>query len=136
VARDPRDYAQQPSFGIYQCEGGGSPWQCFDSGPGESLAPHCDVTLATDPGYLVNLDLTRRAPPAIPNDPSRWPYFLYLSGVNFPDRAPVPSSRIAELKELVLRIVPAQQWIILLVEPVDELGGFGSGAFGASPFGA
>lgn len=135
VARDPRLYVAQPLLGIYQCETG-SPWECFDPDPGQHLAPHCDDTLANDPGYLVNLDLTRRAPPPVPNDPSRWPYFLYLAAQTFPDRAPVASSRLAELKELILRLAPAQQWIVLLVEPIDELEGFGSSEFGSAPFGA
>jgi hypothetical protein len=134
VSRDPREYTRQPLIGIYQCEA--SPWQCFDSGPGDPLAPHCDATLANDPGYLVNLDLTRRAPPPVPNDPSRWPYFIYLAGATFPDRALVPRSRLAELKELILRVAPAQQWIVLLVDAGDELEGFGSSSFGSAPFGA
>jgi hypothetical protein len=135
VARDPRAHVRQPLLGVYQCEAV-SAWECFAPDPGEPLAPHCDETLANDPGYLVNLDLTRRAPPPVPDDPSRWPYFLYLASETFPDLAPVPSSRVAELKELILQIAPAQQWIVLLVEPVDELEGFGSSAFGSAPFGA
>lgn len=135
VARDPRSYVRQPLLGVYQCEGV-TPWECFVPEPGDPLAPHCDDTLANDPGYLVNLDLTRRSPPAVPDDPSRWPYFLYLASETFPVRAPVLASRIAELKELILKNAPAQQWIVLLVEAVDELEGFGSSEFGSAPFGA
>jgi hypothetical protein len=135
VARDPRSHVRQPLLGVYQCETTNE-WECFDPDPSEPLAPHCDDTLANDPGYLVNLDLTRRAPPPVPDDPSRWPYFLYLAAETFPDLAPVQASRIAELKELILRMAPAQQWIVLLVEPVDELQGFGSSEFGSAPFGA
>jgi hypothetical protein len=135
VARDPRLYVTQPLLGVYQCETV-SPWECFAPAPGEPLAPHCDETLANDPHYLVNLNLTRRAPPPVPDDPSSWPYFLYLGAETFPDLAPVGRSRIAELKELILRIAPAQQWIVLLVEPVDEVEGFGSSEFGSAPFGA
>lgn len=136
VARDPRDYTAQPLIGLYQCEGS-SPWQCFESGPGELLAPHCDSTIVNDPGYLVNLDLTRRSPPPVPSEPNSWRYFLYIGGATFPGHAPVLRSRLAELKELLLRIVPAQQWIVLLVDVVDELdgGGFGSAGFGTSGFG-
>jgi hypothetical protein len=135
VARDPRDYTTQPLLGIYQCETT-SPWQCFNTGASVPLAPHCDNTLTNEPGYLVNLDLTRRAPPGVPSDPSYWPYFLYFAGENFPDPAFVESSRIAELRELVLRISPTQQWLVLMVEGIDEFEGFGSGGFGTSPFGA
>jgi hypothetical protein len=135
VAHDPRDYTTQPLIGIYQCEGS-TPWECFAAGASQPLAPHCDDSLINDPGYLVNLDLTRRAPPPVSDDPSRWPYFLYFAGETFPDLAPVPASRIAELKELLLRISPAQQWLVLLIEAVDETEGFGSGDFGAAPLGA
>jgi hypothetical protein len=136
VARDPRDYTVQPLIGEYQCEDEGDPWQCFDAGPGDQLGPHCDDSLENEPGYLVNLDLTRRAPPPVPSDPAYWPYFLYFGGETFGDLAPVDSSRIAELKALLLRISPAQQWLVLMIEGVDETEGFGSGGFGTTPLGA
>jgi hypothetical protein len=136
VARDPRDYALQPSIGFYQCESV-NPWECFDPAPGQPLAPHCDDTLGNDPLYFVNLDLSRRAPPPIPSDPDTWPYFLYFSGETFPELASIPASRYAELKELIAQLIPYQQWVVLLVSPVDELGGgFGGGEFGSAPFGA
>jgi hypothetical protein len=139
VALDPRNYMTQPLLGAYQCEAT-TPWECFDPGPGEQLAPHCDDTLANDPGYVVNLDLTRRAPPAVPSDPARWPYFLYFSGEFFPERAEVDATRVEELKELLLTICPAQQWIVLLIDPIEPLEaggeGFGSGAMGADEVGA
>lgn len=137
VARDPRDFITQPLIGIYQCEPS-SQWECFSPEPGQELAPHCDDTLANDPGYFVTLDLTRRSPPPVPDDPSRWPYFVYFSAETFPELASVPASRVAELKELISRIAPAQQWKVMLIFADDELGdgGFGSGGFGSSPFGA
>jgi hypothetical protein len=135
VARDPRDYTAEPLIGDYQCEGT-DPWECFDSGPGDTLAPHCDDTLANDPGYLVNLDLTRRAPPPVPADPATWPYFLYFSGEVFPEPAEVDSSRLAELKEILLRMSPTQQWLVLLIDAVDEGDGFGSMEFGGGAMGA
>lgn len=131
--RDPRDYTEQPLVGFYQCENT-TPWECFDPGPGEQLAPHCDDTLANEPGYIVNLDLTRRAPPPVPDDPARWPYFLYFAGEDFPDLAPVDAARIDELKELLLRICPAQQWLVLMVDPIAPLESVGDG-FGSSPMG-
>lgn len=135
VARDPRSYVNQPLIGLYQCEPS-SQWECFDRQPGQPLAPHCDGTLVNDPGYLVNLDLTRRAPPPMPDDPMRWRHVFYLGAETFPNRAPVPSSRIAELRELILQIKPAQQWVVMLIDPVDETEGFGAGEFGSAPFGA
>lgn len=133
VARDPREYTSQPLIGEYQCEDS-TPWECFDSGPGEPLAAHCDDTLANEPGYVVNLDLTRRAPPPVPDDPSFWPYFLYFSGEVFPELAPIDSARVDELKELLLRICPTQQWLVLLIDPIEpiEAAGFG---FGSGPMG-
>src|SRR5262245_25422581 len=138
VPRDPRDYTTQPLIGAYQCEGS-SPWECFDPGPGEPLAPHCDDLLANDPGYLVNLDLTRRPPPPVPDDPAFWPYFLYFAGESFPDPAVIDAQRLDELRELLLRICPAQQWIVLIVDPVEPIEaegeGMGSGSMGSVDFG-
>lgn len=139
LARDPRDYTTQPLLGFYQCESS-SPWQCFAPIPGQQLAPHCDDSLANDPGYIVNLDLTRRAPPAVPSDPARWRYFLYFAGEAFPELAPVDATRIDELKELLLRICPAQQWIVLMIDPIAPIEaageGFGSGPMGTTEVGA
>lgn len=133
VAIDPRNHTTRPLLGVYQCEAS-SPWQCFNPGPGQPLAPHCDDHLANEPGYLVNLDLTRRAPPAVPDDPARWPYFLYFSGAPFPELAPVDAGRVDELKELLLKICPMQQWIVLLIDPVEPIEAAGDG-FGSGPMG-
>lgn len=130
VARDPRDFTDQPLIGQYQCEAS-SPWECYNTLPGKPLAPHCDDILINDPGYIVNLDLTRRAPPPVPDDPTKWPYFLYFAGEEFPDPADVDELRVAELKELLLRICPAQQWIVLILNPIEAFGGFGASEFGA-----
>lgn len=138
VARDPRLYTLLPLIGTYQCEAS-SQWQCFNPLPGQPLAPHCDDKLANDPHYIVNLDLTPRAPPVVPSDPQYWPYFLYFSGEVFPELAPVDATRIDELKELLLSICPTQQWIVLLVDPVQPIEaageGFGSGPMGTVEFG-
>lgn len=135
VARNPLDHVTQPLIGQYQCEPS-SQWECFDRLPGQPLAAHCDDTAINDPGYIVNLDLTRRAQPPVPTDPAFWPYFLYFGAETFGDLAAVPASRVAELKELLLRICPTQQWLVLMIEAVDETAGFGSGPFGESSFGA
>jgi hypothetical protein len=139
LARDPRNYTTRPLLGVYQCEAS-SPWQCFNPGPGQPLAPHCDDHLANEPGYIVNLDLTRRAPPLVPDDPAFWPYFLYFAGEVFPELAPVDAARVDELKELLLRLCPAQQWIVLMIDPIAPLEaageGFGSGPMGTTEVGA
>jgi hypothetical protein len=110
VARDPRDYTDQILLGTVQCD---EPLaQC-----GEPTAL-CNRFLVNDPGYLVNLNLTRNAPPPIPEDPAYWPYFLYWGGETFPDEVEIPESRRAELEALLLKICPAQQWLVLLVDYV------------------
>lgn len=134
VARDPRELTTQPITGVYQCEPS-SPWQCWQDGPGTPLAAHCDNTLANDPGYLVNLDLTRRAPPPVPDDPSAWRYFIYLSAEAFPERAQVDAARVDELRELILQLAPAQHWIVMLIDPVEDLGALGATPFGTAPYG-
>jgi len=118
VARDPRSYTTQPLIGLYQCEGdafggvGGSQPQC------SSLAtqPQCNGFLANDPHYLVNLDLTRRPPPPVPDDPSKWPYFIYIGGETFPDHAVVDITRRAEFERLLLKLRPTHNWIVTLID--------------------
>src|SRR5690606_34737223 len=89
VARDPRPYINQPIIGTYHCfDGPGQP-QCFD-GPG---APECNDFLANDVGYLVNLDLTKRAPPPVPAESKYWPYSIYIGAETFPNRAEILDRR-------------------------------------------
>ena len=52
----------------------------------------------------------------IPNDVTKWPYFLYIGGQNFPDHANVAPSRRNEFETLCLKICPTQQWIGILVD--------------------
>lgn len=125
VARDPRLYTRRPFIGSYQCtgyDGAGDPLadqpQCTGYSPlGLPLAdqPQCNRFLANDPGYLVNKDLTPRAPPPVPDDPQYWPYFLYIGAETFPNLANVDNTRRAELERLLLKICPTQHWIVLLV---------------------
>lgn len=135
TARNPHAYTSQPLIGFYQCEAENG-WECFDAGSTQPLAPHCDATLVNSPGYIVNRDLTRRAPPPVPEGAEHYPYFVYFGAQTFPERALVPASRIAELEEILLRICPTQLWIVLLVDPIDESEGFGSSGFGTAPLGA
>lgn len=51
----------------------------------------------------------------IPNDPSTWPYFLYIGGATFGDLATVDPKRKDEFEELCLKICPTQQWLGILV---------------------
>lgn len=107
IARDPRLYTEVPLLGTVQC--GEAFAQC-----GERDA-QCNSFLANEIHYLVNLDLTKRPPPPVPDDPDTWPYFLYFGGPVFGDIAYVPATRRAELEELLLLLCPTQQWIVLLI---------------------
>lgn len=51
----------------------------------------------------------------VPNDPTKWPYFLYIGGQVFPDHAIVSASRRNEFETLCLKICPAQQWLGMLI---------------------
>lgn len=52
----------------------------------------------------------------VPNDPTKWPYFLYIGGQTFPDHAIVPASRRNEFETLCLKICPTQQWLGMLID--------------------
>lgn len=52
----------------------------------------------------------------VPNDPTKWPYFLYIGGEIFGTLARVDPKRKDEFEELCLRICPLQQWLAILVE--------------------
>jgi hypothetical protein len=112
VARDPRVYTSAPLIGETQC--GEALALC-----GEPLA-ECSDLLANEPGYLVNKDLTLHAPPQVTDDPTKWPYFLYIADEIFPNPAVVPVSRRAELERLLLKLCPAQQWIVTRIHYIDE----------------
>jgi len=52
----------------------------------------------------------------VPNDPTKWPYFLYIGGETFGDIAQVDPKRRDEFEALCLKICPTQQWLGILVE--------------------
>lgn len=51
----------------------------------------------------------------IPNDPTKWPYFLYIGGEVFPSLKVLPIERREEFETLCLKICPSQQWLGILV---------------------
>lgn len=125
VARDPHDHTFYPQIGSVQCDG---QWaHCTDpnSPPPVSLPvgatlddiyPQCNRFLMNDPGYLVNRNLTRDAPPPVPDDADAYPYFLYIGGATFPNRVSIAPERREEFERLLLKLRPAQQWIVTLID--------------------
>ena len=51
----------------------------------------------------------------VPDDVTKWPYFLYIGGPNFGDIAQVDPKRRDEFEALCLKICPTQQWLGILV---------------------
>lgn len=117
VARDPRDYTEQPLIGTWQCTGDpGAPLPTQPQCSAFATQPQCNDWLANEVGYLVNKDLTRRPPPPVPSDSNRWPFFYYVSSETFGVPASVSSDRRAELERLLLKISPAHMWIVTLID--------------------
>jgi len=52
----------------------------------------------------------------IPNDPDKFPYFLYIGGETFGDFATIDPKRRDEFERLALRICPCQQWLGIMVQ--------------------
>ena len=73
-----------------------------------------DVALCGN--YVAFRDVLRNY--IVPNDPSKWPYFLYIGGETFGELAQVDPKRRDEFEALCLKICPAQQWLGILVEYV------------------
>jgi hypothetical protein len=125
VARDPRTYTNVPRIGTNQCSALPNPVRCRAG----VTARRCNRFLANEIHYLVNKDLTNNAPPPVPDDPAKWRYFLYWGGASFPGHASVPAERRAEFERLLLKLRPAQQWLVTLIDYevsdtllVDEFG--------------
>lgn len=57
-------------------------------------------------------------PYTVPEDETKWPYFLYIGAKNFGELAQVEPKRKDEFERLCLKICPAQQWLGILVEYV------------------
>ncbi len=110
VARDPRDYTEDPLIGDYQCDAITTTQpQCNEFGEDQ---PQCSAFLTGDPGYIVNRTLVPIAPPPVPDDPDYWPYFVYFGGETFGDYAYVPNARRAEFERLLLKLCPTHLWIV------------------------
>lgn len=127
VARDPRDYTEQPLIGSWQCTGldefGYVPPtqpQCQAVSFPNQPQPQCNAWLANEVGYLVNKDLTRRAPPPVPDDPDTWPYWFYVGAETFPEIASVDADLRSELERLLLKLGPSHLWIGTLIAYLED----------------
>lgn len=136
VARDPREYTDQPRIGTVQCAAldNTTDLRCCTAAsaplpgvipPGlevEDLYPQCNRWLVNTVRYLVNLTLTRDAPPPVTDDETKWPYFLYFGGPLDVDdnitKANVPAARREEFERLLLKLRPSQHWIVTYVDYV------------------
>lgn len=114
VARDPRDYTDEPLIGTVQCSDLSTQPQCSNLGS----QPQCNAFLANDTHYIVNKDLTRRAPPPVPDEPAAWPHFIYVGGETFPAHAEIPIARRAAFERRLLRLRPLHKWIVTLIDYV------------------
>jgi hypothetical protein len=120
VTRNPHDYTEQPLIGSIQCRPltgppAGAPFLCRAPGP---TAYRCNNWLANETHYIVNLNLTRAAPPAVPSDPDTYPYFLYWGGETFGTFADVPAERRGEFERLLKKLCPSHLWLVTLVNYV------------------
>lgn len=104
---NPRDYTNDPAFGLTQC--GDVTAQC-----GESQAV-CDRLLVNEVWYIVNKTLTREAPPKVPDDPLLHGHFWYVGGATFGDAANLPAVDRNRFERLLLKMGPAEQWIVTLL---------------------
>lgn len=68
-------------------------------------------------GYYVEFQDSEKVY-IVPDDPTKWPYFAYIGGRDFPFVATVPLARKNEFEALCLRICPTQLWLGMLVQYV------------------
>ena len=54
----------------------------------------------------------------IPVDSTKWPFFMYVGGLNYGEIAEIPAIRRFEFEELLLRTRPSQLWIGVIVRYV------------------
>lgn len=82
---------------------------------GEDVAA-CGEQIAECGNYVAYREIVR--PYIVPNDVTKWPYFLYIGDETFGDIAQVDPSRRDEFEDICLKICPSQQWLGILVEYV------------------
>lgn len=117
--RDPHDYTESAHSGTEQCWGTADyiQDQCADVDTDDP--PRCDFFLANEIHYIVNESLNRMAPPPLPDDEDLYRSFIYFGAEEFGNYAYVPEDRLIELKRLMLKISPANPWIVTLVHTIE-----------------
>ena len=121
VARDPLDYTEQPLIGTARCSSYASQPRCRPREWGDGTPAdqwRCNDILNNDPRYLVNDNLTNRAPPPIPTDSDYWPYFIYIGPetLDTTTLVHIPNAKAVEFKRLLLKLCPTQHWIVYMVD--------------------
>jgi len=125
VPRDPRDFTNPVRIGLWRCSAFASQPRCSsgeDPGGFPIVQPRCNAFLANNTNYLVNLNLTRRAPPPVPDDPALWPFFVYFGPETLTPGSlvSIPNDRRTELERLLLKLNPTQLWIVIMADYVTE----------------
>jgi hypothetical protein len=109
--RNPLDYlAPSPDIGAIQC---GSE-SAFCAGE----FAYCSGLQGGIQDHIVNQDLSGRVQPPISPDPATFPFWIYVGGETFGDRATIPAGREIEFQDLILSIFPGTYWIGYLIDTV------------------
>lgn len=114
VARDPNDHLTGTGGDGYMLVNKIVEFVSSPLGDGEESMQDGDE-LAQDGGGISSTVLKEYA---IPSDPDKFPYFLYIGGETFPNLASIDPDRQDEFENLCLKICPEHLWLGLLVEYV------------------
>lgn len=112
--RNPLDYfAQDQAIGLYFCN---------DADQALCGDPRvlCSDLQKSIQDYIVDLDFRQRVQPPIINDPDTFPFWIYVGGEVFGERALVSASRQLEFQSLILSLFPGNYWIGYFVDPVSD----------------
>lgn len=106
--RDPRQYLDGPNWIGAPIYTAGDP--AVTAGGGATAG--ATEQAGDGPGYLLVDGVNTYYPGS---NPSRWPYYVYVGAQTFPELVDLPPERKAELETLLLKLIPAQQWIGVMV---------------------
>lgn len=112
VARNPLNYTELPIIGSVQA----SALPTQPQASALATQPQANRFLANEPGYWASLDLTQGAPPPIPNDPSKWPYFIYVGREEFGERIHIQAAHRARVERLIESNKRATNWVTTFID--------------------